>query len=197
MRLARKLFLLLAMALTALAMSATTASADTPVEVHDETGTHCGDPDPCEIHVVGESLLHVTGVPTFVVSQCEDEFVAEIYEDGTGHITDLTGINHNAQACATVQCNGVGESPDEIEWEFTTEETGPEQEELQTRFCLDARDDPDAIGNHCDADVRIEEDPLVDHQYTFHLNEPCPNGLTVVGEWDIEGSPIEIEHPVE
>jgi hypothetical protein len=190
MRPAPRLALLAITALAALLLSAATASADVPVEVHDESGNHC---DPCEVHVVGESLFHVTGVPSFVVTQCEDEFVAELYEDGTGHITDLTNVGHNSQPCVTAQCNGVGESESEIEWEFDLEEVAPNETELSTVLCLDSRADPDAAGNHCAVDILLEETDT--HTYELQASQPCPSGLTFEGTWTIEGSPIEIEHP--
>jgi len=61
-----KALLLAAVVLAVMAMSATTASATAPVEVHDETGNHC---NPCDIVIEGESQIVIAAV---VAAACED-----------------------------------------------------------------------------------------------------------------------------
>jgi len=193
MRLARKLFLLLAAAIAALAMSATTASATGPVEVDIEGGAHCA---PCFIEVHGESqITNATGTP---LSTCEDTFHAEIYEDGFGHVTELINAPHATLPCTTIKCTGVGEPPEEAEWPFRIEETGLNQELLEIRFCLDVAPNPGATGLHCDLDAAVTANEVNEpHHYNVSvLNWPCAGGARLVtGNWEIEGRPIEIEHP--
>ena len=191
MRPAHRLLLALAMALTALAMSATTASGDTPVEIHDEdTGVHC---NPCFIEAHGESQVLVTsvGIPIFT---CEETLHGEIYEDGSGHITALINtLNHAGQPCNTANCNGVGEPAGESEWPLQIEEDAGELT-MTYLFCLEPRSIPNIQGAHCHAPTHLEEH--TPHHYEISMDHDCPNiNRTFVGEWEIEGTPIEIEHP--
>jgi hypothetical protein len=107
------------MALAAVALSATTASADTPVEVHDETGTHC---DPCEIHLTSESRIESSSSPVIITSRCEDEWEFQIEEVAPGQeeldTVSCLDSRTNPDAAGSISISGewtVEGSPIEIE----------------------------------------------------------------------------------
>ena len=99
------------------------------------------------------------------------------------------------------KCNGVGEAAAESEWPLQAEEAGPSQEALDLRFCLDTKSNPDGPGYHCNIEADISNlgnlGNLGNHHYEISLvDESCVNGLRIVnGTWDIQSSPIGIEHP--
>ena len=192
MRLAHKLLLLSTAVLAAAALNATTASATGPVEVHDELGNHC---NPCVIDLVGESQITFTsGNP---MSTCEDELTAEVYEDGSGHVTDYhNDDNHNGLPCTVQNCYGVGEAAAESEWPLQIEESAPGQEALDLRFCFDVKTNPNGTGGHCDGHANIDD--LGNHHYEISMvNQSCLGGARIVNaDWEIQSSPIEIEHPI-
>jgi hypothetical protein len=195
MRIARKLALLLAMAFAAMALAASGASAQEAVEVEHEGGAHCDiSANPCEVTAHGESHLSVFG---FIVSNCEDEFTASIGEDGTGHITSATLVDHSDGGdCTRIPCNGVGESPAEVEWDIdNTRETAVDTGVMDVNFCLDAAGNPNGVGTHCNAPITVRETTGT-HNYTFSTGFNCPSGVRVEGTWTAEGTPIEIEHDV-
>ena len=193
----RNQILLTVMAVAVLGITPTVVSASSPVEVHDELAAHCA---PCLIEVHGESqITSAAGIP---VSTCEDTFHAEIYEDGSGHVTELINAPHAGLPCTTIKCTGVGEPAEEAEWPFQIKETPPNEgmsETLEMRFCLDVFDNPGGAGVHCDLDAHIGEEPApaVPHHYEISTtNFPCAAGARLVtGNWEIEGTPIEIDHP--
>jgi hypothetical protein len=205
MHFAKKLALLCAMALAAMALGASTASAQTeePVEIWEEDGSHC---EPCHIHVTGESELHpVIGNP---ISQCEDEFEAEVWEDEfdenrdpeieeihQGHIYDYDNHDESAtQPCTRQMCNGVMEPADEIEWPITNMgETTTNAGHMTVRFCLDTKANPGAAGAHCTVEIDVTEEVSPTHHYVFRaVNDPCFGGLVRLnGEWETEELPEE------
>jgi hypothetical protein len=194
MRIARKVFLLCAMALVAMALGASTASADSPIEVQTEAGVHC---NPCVVTATGESHLNLFGGR---VSTCEDTFTAEVFEDGTGHIAYVNENHHVTippppTACTRIACNGVGEPQTERTFDITSaEETAPNQGQMLVDFCLDASSSPGGTGTHCTADVLVND--LGNHDYLFTLHDQCLGGaIEVEGEWTLTGgTPIEIVH---
>ena len=216
MRLARKLFLLAAMAITALALTAGTASAqEQSVEVENEaTGVHCSVAAAnCDHHVVSvtPSVLtqHVFGSES-QASSCTDEFVATLGENGNGAINTYTNDHVTNQACTRIKCNGVGEPAAEASWPVTaTGETitNPETNDtghLTVRFCLDTEDNPGGGGTHCNVEIDVSEE--ANHTYEFRaVDEPCPIAPPFIsaeldGHWISEGTPgtgqedIEIVH---
>jgi hypothetical protein len=196
MSILRKLALLSVMALAAMAFSATSASA-TPLEVqHESTGVHCGfTPNTdCNVHAQGEDSLEIFGI---TLSTCQTEFNAEIFEDGTGWIHANFQDHPTDGDCTRIECNGVNEPIEEAEFEILSgadapEETGTNAGTMVVRFCLDDTSNPDETGIHCTAPVTVLEPTL--HDYNFRLNHVCPNLVHVIGDYTIEGSPIEIEH---
>ncbi len=212
MRLARKLVLTAAMALTAMAMTAGTASAqEESVAVFSEpSGTACSTATGnCDHHVSGSSVLttHVFGSES-QASACNDEFVARLGPNGTGTIPTYTN-NAPTFPCTRVNCNGVGELAAEPTWPVTNtgEYTAAGQTldgHLTVRFCLDLPTAPNDTGVHCT--VEIDFDATATHRYRFTaVNEHCPLGIPGVeaeldGTWNTEVTPgsgqehIEIVH---
>ena len=211
MRLARKLFLLAAMALAAMALTAGTASAqEEAVEIENEvSGLHCDyDAANCEHHVVGTSslLLHQFGTE-IPISACNDEFVASLDENGSGFIHEYENDAAASGSCTRVACNGVGEPAEETEWDIfaTGEYTGAQTEEghLSVRFCLDDETNVDGAGRHCDAEIQVHNHG--NHSYGFEAETVIcpiiPGVFTELnGSWESEATPgigeddIEIIH---
>ncbi len=212
MRLSRKLVLIAATALAAMAMAAGSASAqEEPVNVFNEpSGTPCSfAAGNCFHHVVGVSVLttHVFGAES-QASGCNDEFVARLDANGTGTIPTYTN-DAPTFPCTRIKCNGVGEAPAEATWPVTNtgEYTAASQTldgHLTVRLCLDHVLDPNSIGVHCTAE--IDFDATATHRYRFTaVNEHCPLGipgveLEIDGTWNTEATPgpgqahIEIVH---
>jgi hypothetical protein len=174
MRIARKLVLLCAMALAAMALGAGNASAqETSVEFVEETGGQC---NPCIVTAEGESHI----VSTFTgqqVSKCHDVFTSEIWHDGSGHIYDWKGTNHEVvgPGCTVTPCT----DPVEKEWDITAPgETGTDKGHMTVRFCLVSG------GNtvHCNAEVQVSEPSLHVAQFATTVN--CAFGTRrVEGSW--------------
>ncbi len=200
MRLARKLVLIAAMALAAMAMTAGTASAqEEPVNVFNEgNGVACSTvAGNCDLHVSGSSVLtqHVFGSES-QASACNDEFVARLGPNGNGSIPTYTN-NAPVAPCTRIKCNGVGEPVAEATWpvtgtgEYTTAGQNIDGH-LSVRFCLDLASNPNGTGVHCT--VEIDVDATSTHRYRFTaMNEHCPLGIPGVeaeldGVWDSETS---------
>jgi len=189
---ARKIMLLVAMALSAMALTATTASAqETDVEIVNEvTGDAC---NPCLVHIRGESRI-LAVPPGIVVSTCVDEFNASLYHDGTGEI-EWDGEAHIAPGCNTTNClGGVGFDP---HWEIENiGELGSGVEHTRVEFCLRAG----AGEIHCIGEVLIQEHlPARSHEYEFRTRTegiPCVGGARVIhGMWEteLEGTDTRVE----
>jgi hypothetical protein len=179
MTIARKLFLLCATVIAAMAFAAGSASAqETSVEFIDEpTSTAC---NPCLIKAEGESHI----VSTFTgqqVSKCHDVFEGEIYhrEDANGHaghISNWLGTAHEVvgPGCTVTEC-----AFPENEWEITNPgETGPNTGHMTVRFCLLSG------GNevHCNAEVKVTE--VAPHLHEFTTVANCAFGTRrVEGHW--------------
>jgi hypothetical protein len=195
MRLARKLVLLVAMALAAMALTAGAANAqEEPVEVTDEV-THCSlNTANCAVHVEGTSSLQLVlfGVNQGVISACTDEFVAQLGENGAGNITSYTNNAGPSSPCTRIKCNEVGE-----DWPITNtgEYTGAQADEghLTVRFCLDAADNPGGAGTHCNAEIQVENHG--NHKYGFRANNvhcvliPGVAEVYLNGTWESEATP--------
>jgi hypothetical protein len=206
MLIARKFVLLCAMALAALALGATSASAqETGVEVIEElSGDPCSVAAPCRVHAEGTSELHehVGGVPV-EVSACDDEFEANVFGDGSGVIDVYNNNASTSVRCLRRKCNGVGEPVSEATWPiYDAGETGPNVGHMWVDFCIDTVAAPNGAGAHCTVEVQVEEDPLDDHHYIFSVDSwTCPTlNLELTGEWETENPPtsphegIEIVH---
>jgi hypothetical protein len=185
MRIARKLVLLCLTAIAAMAFAASTASADEAITViNEETGALC---DPCTAHVVGESTLDA--FHTVAVSSCRDEFDAEISSNGHGFIFhDSTGTDSASPGCTREQCETAGvEDP----WEFTTEEIGTNEVEMDVGFCLSPVGQMGTRGVCASLDVHVTEEGTApeDHRYMFDVNRECSIGgvpVEIEGHWDAE-----------
>jgi hypothetical protein len=200
MRLARKLFLLTAMALAAMALTAGAANAqEEPVEITNETIEHCSvAAENCQLHVVGTSslTLFIGGVSQGVISACTDEFLATLGEDGDGFIYHGDYNNVDEPLCTRIQCN---DSPGE-DWAVSDvgEYMGSEPTEghLRVTFCLDLRSNPAGAGTTCTAEIQLSN--LGSHKYGFAANGvvcPITTGVHVVlnGSWQSEAAAIPSE----
>jgi len=179
----RKIVLLVAMALSAMALAATTASAqETEVEIIDEpTGVPC---NPCVVHIRGESRI-LAVPPGIVVSTCTDEFNARLYHGGTGEI-EWDGEPHPSPGCNTTNCLGnPGFNP---HWNVNRiGELGNGVEHTNVNFCLRAG----ANEIPCTGEVLIQEHlPVGSHDYEFRTRPegiPCAAGTRVIhGMWETE-----------
>ncbi len=208
---ALKLVLTAAMAMTAMAMTAGTASAqEEPVDVFNEpSGTPCSTATGnCDHHFVGSSVVtqHVFGSESQATS-CDDEFVARLGPNGNGTIPTYTN-NAPVAPCNRIKCNDVGEGPGEATWPVTN--TGeyaagsPTLDgHLTYRFCLDLASNPNGTGTHCT--IEVDVDATATHRYRFTaVGEHCPllPGVEAEldGTWNTEATPgsgqeqIEIVH---
>lgn len=193
MGIARKLMLLCAMAITAMAMAASTASAqETAVEFENENGTKCGTTENtgCKIKATGES--HITNTSTGEeISSCQDTFEGSIHHktDATGYAGHITGWhpkNHpinNPPLCTVGEC-----ASDETEWDiFDPGETAPNTGHMWVDFCLKSS----GIDVHCTAEVKVTE--VTPHAHQFSTNQLCAFGTRrVEGTWN---QVIDAAHP--
>jgi hypothetical protein len=196
----QKLVLLTSIALTALALSTSTALAQEDVEIQTEpAGDHCS--APCTIHVasvtptswgayVGETLVQT-------LFSCTEEFLMTLDEDGHGaiHTYENNKGQVGGEACTRQNCDDAGD--DESEWEtHLTEAAGAENASI--RLCLETG--PGAANVHCTINVALNQDPAVTHRYVFNaVNEHCgfvSGGVEIRlnGQWATEDTSWEIIH---
>jgi hypothetical protein len=149
MRLARKLFLLAAMAITALALTATTANAQ--IEVIEEDGGHCP-PIVVDVHLVSggcdieyRSEAHIPLVAYIpapvVVSNCRVHLSALIGENGAGYVTAASFSDEVPPAnppCTRAPCDEDGRTgaSEMVPWPLHIEETVANVETIEAEFCL-------------------------------------------------------------
>lgn len=185
----KKCLLVCATALAVLAAAPAVATAqEGAIQLSSEdAGEHC---NPCVVHFVSaedtEVVLHVLGHEE-VVSRCRDEFRAELYEGGNGHITEQQlGPPGDGGECTQQACDSGAEA----EWPVTAAgELGPTISHFTMRFCLE----PVGGGTerHCDAEVTIEEDG--GHHLVLSQAQHCPisSGVEseVTGRWEGEEVP--------
>lgn len=174
MRIAYKMLLVTMTAIAAMAFAVSSASAqETGVEVRQEGATgHC---NPCIVHVVGESHIRDT-VTGMEVSTCADEFVARIYENGTGEV-EWVGRAHGAPGCNLVNC-----APPNHHWPIhRSGELGGEVEHMRILFCL--RQPNTGVQLPCEGEVRITR-TMTPHIYEFRMHQRCAGGTREVeGHW--------------
>jgi len=221
MRLARKLFLLGAMALAALALSAGSAFAqETPLEVAPETGTEeCGTVTEvgghdvvggCHVEFSAESVplwAHIPGETP--VSNCRVFFEAQIGEDGEGFVTTATltaATEGPAVPCSRTPCDeaeGSATPHADLLWPIHLVEHGPDAEEVEANFCLRVATNQEGQGNaFCEVHL-----PLVDganeheyvisdetHQFCEVSPQPFPVSITGDIRSVVDGENIEIIH---
>ena len=177
MRLARKLFLLAAMAITALAMTAGTANAQ--IEVLDEpTGEHCGTVTTPTAHTAAggclvefqseeEIPLHAYIPGKVTLSDCEVHITARIGEDGEGYVTKalLTEEPGSDVPCTRTPCDEAEPSHAELLWPIHLREAAGE-ESIEATFCLRPITDPDVEGQgNTPCTVHLEVTDLGNHDY--------------------------------
>ena len=175
MRIARKLFLLTAMALTALAMTATTASAQIEVLEEDE-GHHCPAVTINVHHVEGGchiEFFSVVDIPLHAyipakttISSCEWYLEGRVDENGEGYIDRiiLEPPHAGAVPCTRQACDeltGTQPHPD-LPWPFHIREEGVGHEELEMEICLRAGDEGNT-GNWCELHLGFQNEG--GHQY--------------------------------
>jgi hypothetical protein len=161
MRIARKLFLLGAMALAAMAMTAGAASAE-GVIVYDEAMNHCGDvtidvhqvDGGCHVEVESEEdipLYAHLGPPLneLEISNCEVFLEAQLGEDGEGYITeaDLTPPDEGTVPCTRAPCDEADGTM--LPWAIHFNEVDG-VETVEATFCLRTiQSGPGGAGTPC------------------------------------------------
>ena len=200
MHFARSLLLLVMTALAAMALSATTASAQLIEVHHEETGNHCGDVTVTDHEADGECLIVAHDVQSphlpfpgvllsaggTTLSVCHNEFEGYVGEDGSGSITHQTLDDVvfppilPPDSCQVTPCVEIGGGQEP--WPLQVrEEAGAEI--LRTTFCVNNMD--------CTIDVRIIQ---TGHHYNFRAEDsPCleGTGVEVTGRWESEPAPTE------
>jgi hypothetical protein len=202
MRFARKLFLLTAMAVTAFALTAGSASAqETPKTALTEAGDPCG-----TVTLVGHDAQggchvtfqsDVTGIPLHAyipakttISNCDVDLEGRIGTNGEGWIDEITLTNTGIGVpCTRTECDepaGPNHNQDNP-WPFHVVEHSSGEEEVEAVFCLrPANTIEGTAGNRCE--VHLEFTDLGGHNYeaghlagagreAFCENNP-PNGTT-------------------
>jgi hypothetical protein len=184
MRAIRNLALLTTVALAAVALAATSASAE--VEISEElSGEHC---NPCVLHIVSTQSvqldIHIFGIE-FTDSVCNQEYDAVVFEDATGSLTNqsLTGAGCNREPCPSTP------------WPVVGREDGPGAEYAEVTFCVRPVGGGDPI--NCTIDVSVEDEGS--HIAAFHAaGAPC-HGVgespgEISGEWITESNEVTGSH---
>lgn len=203
MRTARKLVLLLVVAVGSMAFMASTAAAQ--IEVNDEaTGNPCPevtqDDDHlvdggCETHVSTEDPMvfrnHVAGLGEVIFATCTVEFTLRIQASGHGLAHDIT---LGGGACGLEPCD-EGVTHLNFAWIFSTSEFAGIPGSALT-FCI--RPATAAEGNSAN-ECLIGQTIVVDnnHTYEFRSNGArCSNlpATSVTMHLAMDGQPIEIIH---
>ena len=176
MRSARKLFLVAAMAIAALAMTAGPASAQ--VEVLEEGNEHCPAVVVESAHVVhggchfefestGEVpfFAFVPGVGTVQLFNCEFHLEARIGEDGAGYITQAVMTSHPAPSfpCTRTPCDEAAPSHEEFLWPIQINEVSG-QESIEVTFCLRPVTGSEGESN-TPCEVHLPDADLGNHDY--------------------------------
>ena len=195
MNITQRLTLLCATAIAAMALTATNATATEPITVAEEGAAVCA-PAPCTIHVVGE--FGFRAFHAFTISTCESEFFADINANGTGEITQWTGINHPVDGpCTREMCTDPDPAGDPEHWPIEgTEETGENETLMLVEFCLTPTASHGSPETRCEVPIHITEEPTNNHHYFFDLFFECDISGTpveVAGNWETE----EIHNPAE
>jgi hypothetical protein len=175
MSIARKLVLLAGLAISALALTASSASGqETMVEVVEEEGhVPCVE---CPIHLAGETVIR--NEAGNVTSTCEDEFEGVIDADGKGDL-EWVGSAHGAPGCNVVNCVAP-----EDHWPFgALDELAAGTTHIYLRLCFSAAGNE----NDCVVEIQITDTGL--HDYLASLaSQECPAGPGGVGHAFLTGS---------
>lgn len=186
MRNLRKLLLVMASVVAALAFSASAVSAQEPVEVSNETTEeHCSDvtmehhePDDatCTVRAVSErpSILWLhNGTIEFPFSACDNVFEAAINEDGEGFIYNQE-LTPEGGICGREPCDEAesGEAAHKnLAWPAEITEVAEDELNLHVVFCLYPHsDDPGDEGNtalftNCEVNLSLEDEHPPNHEW--------------------------------
>ena len=188
MNITQRLTLLCATAITAMALTATSATATEPITVTEEGADVCT-PNPCTIHAVGEFSFRAFHM--FTIITCEDEFSADINANGTGEITQWTGVTGHIDppGCTREMCTDPDPAGDPEHWPIEgTEETGENETEMLVEFCLTPTASHGSPESRCEVPVHVTETDNT-HDYALDLFHECDIGGTpveVAGNWETE-----------
>jgi hypothetical protein len=196
------------MALAALAMTASTASAQ--IEVSNEvTAEHCSTVTLEANHVVNGGC-HVdfvsppgTDIPIHAyipnkttVFSCEWSIEGQIGENGEGYVTHaiLSPPHSGAVPCPRTACDEPGPSHATIPWPFHIREHGPADEEAEMTFCIRDISAPEGTAG-VECEVHLEFTDLGDHQYELgHATETfCENNTPNPTTHPTTSVPVSIE----
>ena len=210
MRFVRKLLLLAAVAIAAMALSASTAAAINPVEVVDN-GVHCEPIDAsgheatggCHLQALSLGPIHLevhsAGIET-TGPACENDFEVLLDEYGEGYVQHFvifpgdpecgTGV----RACREVEAHGTSNGP----WRVHIEEAGPGLENAIVTVCVVLPG-----GLRCEGPVNV----AVSHdaeQYFAEVTDqgiPCAPGVRAefTGHYILVNEPeeeIHVLHPL-
>jgi hypothetical protein len=179
MRLARKLFLLGAMAVAALALTAGSASAQFEVLDEDGGGGHCpavalipshGVTGGCELDVRGKVPLYAHIPAETPISNCFVDLEARIDENGEGYVESAIftpGAAPPNVPCTRAPCDEANGT--QLPWRFHLDEVAPGDERVEATFCLrTVASGPGGTGTNCE--VHLELSDLGSHNYEIgHL----------------------------
>lgn len=194
-----KLSKLLAIAVAAMALVPSWASAQESVELRQETGEHCpsevNDVDhlpsdvACSINaeqVVGTTLdlyQHVMGVGEVRFTQCRSHFEGAFNENGQGYLYDQ--IIEEDAVCGREPCEESEYPPSpnphrNLAWPAQISEAGPtgtEEETLRMTFCLRVHSnlprEEQPTGTPCTLDLQVERSG---HDYLIRTPPDVPSG---------------------
>ncbi|HEX2070484.1 MAG TPA: hypothetical protein VHF90_02410 [Thermoleophilaceae bacterium] len=130
----------------------------------------------------------------FLVSECNDEVVAEIGEDGNGTVTVTDHANDatSSSACTRVACNGVGESGSEADWPIgDAAQLDDSIAHAYIGLCLDSESSPNSTGFHCTPEVEISspaEGQLVLQEENFACGSAIELTIRLATEAEPESS---------
>lgn len=148
MRFARRLLLLVGMAVAAMALSASTAAAE-PVEVQDN-GVHCGTLNAtghevtggCHFQAISVGDIHLELHSTLGIETtgpaCENDFEVRLGGNGEGYVQHFAILPGDVEcgvgvrACSEAEAHAPGNGP----WHTRLEETGTDQVTATVEVCL-------------------------------------------------------------
>jgi len=210
MRLARNLLLAATAAITAMALLASSAFAQSVEVVNEDTGNHCGEvveddvghntSGGCQVRATNApgtgftTFAHVPGSGEIVTSSCQNIFVANISEDGVGYIdVDAnTFAESEVTGCVVEPCDEAedGTTPHaDFEWPISgIAEFGASREELVFAFCIrnHAAGVPEGPVTPCTMEINVTLEDPVTHQYEFRAtDEPCMENPILEISWHL------------
>lgn len=208
MRLARKLFLLGAMALAALALAASPASAQ--FEVTDEvTEEHCGAitvdnhdvTGGCHVEFEGIDIPLNAYIPAkATISNCEVNLEGQIDENGEGYADEATFDTPDVPTgvpCSRAPCDeDTGAGDEMVPWPFHLVEHGASDEEIQAEFCLRTITSGEG-GPRTWCDIELEFTNRGQHRYEIgHLVGPNDGAEVFCSNNPNANPPYTGPHPV-